>query len=208
MAERTRRPAPRTLAATPPPSSRAPQATQYQARFPSLMAVLAGGALVPACHAPECGTTRGDELQAHGPESMNAARHGQAANAIREIGVALGVVAHTSTPGIMAPGEIAPVTTLPRPQQPEPVVQAPGAMPVVQPTPPPPTPPIAPEGGVRTIDPTPPTPPRHPNTQVRPHEPRPRVLPSGGARRVDPTPPTAVPGGLGMVSPVPARRPG
>ncbi len=185
---RTPRPTPRTLASAPPPSSRAPQATQYQARFPSLMAVLAGGALVPACHAPECGTTRGDELQAHGPESMSAARRGEASRALREIGVALGVVSHDGATGAsQAAGAVRPVNVVP-PPPPPPELHTAGVQAPVTHEPP------------ETLRPTPPTTPtthatprpgaRRPVTHTQPAQPPPQ--PHGPARgdisRVSPLP--------------------
>lgn len=178
MIDRPRRPAPRTLSSTPPASSRAPQSATYQARFPSLVAVIAGGALVPACHAPECGSTRSDELETHGSQSMRDLRNGASAEALREIGLALGVIKHDASTRIQAPGETPVVTTTP---QTTPEIQPPGAAPQVIPTPPtPPTPPIAPSGGPMQVQPDPPQPPPPvpPAQRTRPHaEPRhPRPL--------------------------------
>src|SRR4051812_5723881 len=92
-----RRPAPRTLSVQPPPMLRAPRAAGYGTRLPTLATLLAGGAVVPACHDPECGATRASELEAHGARVIPAAREGRAGEALRELGVALGVTAHTST---------------------------------------------------------------------------------------------------------------
>jgi hypothetical protein len=210
MIERPRRPAPRTLSATPPTPSRVPQSAAYQARFPSLVAVLAGGALVPACHDVECGSTRSDELQNHGAESMRAARDGHGSQALREIGVALGVVRHTETSRIPAPGEAPVVTTTP-----EVTIPPPGAAPMVNPMPPPQLP-IAPSGGARAVQlqppPRPPVPPQH---VTRPHPPRPdRVPVPGGIPIAQPTPPPVVPpvapmeiqGGLRPVTDLPPAR--
>ncbi len=168
MNERPRRPAPRTLSATPPASSRAPKSATYQTHFPSLVAVIAGGALVPACHAPECGATRSDELESHGSQSIRDMRNGASSAALREIGLALGVIKHDASTRVQAPGE-APVVTPTPPPTPE--IQPPGAAPLVDPTPPvPPTPPIAPSGGPMQVQPVPPQPPPVPPAQrTRPH---------------------------------------
>lgn len=211
MNERPRRPAPRTLSATPAPSSRVPQSTAYQTRFPSLVAVIAGGALVPACADVECGSTRADELQAHGTESLREARGGRASNALHELGVALGLVKHTSTSRISAPGEAPVVTTTPQP-----VIQPPGAAPVVDPTPPP----IAPSGGPMQVQPEPPQPPPRPpphqRTTPRPPQPPERMPVPGGlaATQTQPPQPPAAPadprlaieGGVRAVEHAPAER--
>ena len=192
MVEPRRRPAPRTLSATPPPPARVPLATLARTRFPSLVAVIAGGALVPACHAPECGDTRADELTAHGAASMRAVRRGEASTALQEIAVALGVSSHASTATrIRSPGEAPVTTTTPRPEVP--VVAPSGAAPAVQPTPLE-EPPLTAPGRVRAVDPTPPTPPTPQQHSTRPHRPD--------------VPRPAVPGGLGVVSPIaPPQRP-
>lgn len=195
-APRAPRPAPRTLA-TPPASAqlRLPRATQRGPGFPTLTVVLASGVVLPACHAPECGATRSDELQRHGADGLREAREGRASNALRELGVALGVVTHDRT-------------TVPEPQ-------VAGAAPVVQPVPPPtqvPPPEMVTGGAAPIVSPTPPpTVPQ--NQQTSPHDP-PTVrtvptqnAPRPGARRpVAPAPPTphASPrGGEASVGPLP-----
>lgn len=197
-APRAPQPAPRTLAA--PPSSvplRLPRATRSSPRFPTLTVVLASGVVLPACHAPECGSTRSDELQRHGADGLREAGQGRVSNAVRELGVALGVVAHDRT-------------TVPEPQ-------VAGAAPVVQPQPVPPTQPPPPEmvtgGATAIVSPTPPpTPP--PSQQTSPHDPPTiRTIPTpnaprpGARRPVAPSPPTphASPrGGEASVGPLPA----
>lgn len=150
MNDRPRRPAPRTLVSSPLPSLRTPRASLYQARFPALATLLAGGAALPACHDVECGATRAEELESHGPNATRLAREGHAADAIREIGVALGLSGHAGRTRVTAPGESAVVTpqappVLPQPTNippaggpmqvlPEPV-QAPGQMPAATPHP-------------------------------------------------------------------------
>ena len=175
---RSPKPPPRTLAAAPAPSLRAPRAARYEARFPSLVAVIAGGALVPACHAPECGDARADELTAHGPASLRALRRGETSAALHEIGVALGVAAHGRTQP--AVGGAMPIAS-PAP-----------TMPVAQPPAPPVDPPILTMGEPATVGPAPVVtpPPAAPRPTTRPTtRPDPSRSPNrGGARRVLPQP--------------------
>lgn len=195
-APRAPQPAPRTLA-TPPASAqlRLPRATHLGPRFPTLTVVLASGVALPACHDPECGSTRSDELQRHGADSLREAREGRASNALRELGVALGVVTHDRT-------------TVPEPQ-------VAGAAPVVQPVPPPtqvPPPEMVTGGATAVVSPTPP-PPIPPSQQTSPHDPPTiRTIPTpnaprpGARRPVAPSPPTphASPrGGEASVGPLP-----
>lgn len=201
--------APRTLSATPTPQLRTPRTAVGDARFPSLAVVLAGGALVPACADPVCGETRADELEAHGRSGVRAAGRGEASAALREVGVALGVVAHTSTtvPQMHTAGAPPPVVVTP-PVTPPPVVADPpvdnlgnhsrmrpsgGAMrvapvaPVARPRPRP----VTPTPGLR--DPTAPYvtggAPRQtsalPQTVAPPSSVRPQAGPREGARRGD-----------------------
>jgi len=197
------RPAPRTLAAQPPPQVRSPHGAAPRTAFPALAAALAGGVLLPACESPQCGDTRGDELERHGRAGSDALRSGRAGDAIEEIGVALGVVRHGSTTRGQVAGGVRMVTPPPQlpPQVPEiPIATAGGPMRVLpqvaQPQPPPTT----------TTPPRPPTTtaPHHPVTRppVAPPQDRPRN--AGAPRRATPTPPSSARGGLAMASPLPA----
>lgn len=176
MTLRPRPAAPRTLAGTPSPQWRVPTASAYAARFPALATVLAGGAMIPACHDPVCGTTRADELEAHGRNLAPAARRGDVPDALHEIAVALGVAEHQGT-RVQAPGEAPVVTTQPRPTvvtQPVPQVEPPSG---------------EVDGGLRPVTPQPPQPPPHaqPHTSPQPHT---RPIPTRGRiRRVTPQPP-------------------
>lgn len=182
MNDRPKRPSPRTLSAAPPPSSRSPQASRYVARFPALATVL--GAVIPACHAPECGDTRAAELESHGASAVTSARAGHASEALREVGVALGLARHPPTRG-MAPGQTPAVGTTPQP--------------VVVPT----TPQIESDGNAVGVSPLPTTVPHTPppsvrETQAAPHAPpnatTPRttrefpLAPMGRMRHVTPSP--------------------
>lgn len=184
------------------------------ARFPSLAIVLAGGALVPACANPTCGETRGDELEAHGSAGVRAARQGQGAEALREIGVALGVVTHPATTrrdviapaGAPPPVELTPPVVVPPP--PQVVPNGGGAVQRVQP-----------RGGVRAIDPRPPRlqRPTRP-TRPTPPPPRPHAVTAGAPMAISLTPqivppPVPVPthgarrGDIAAVGPQPPRPP-
>ncbi|MFO0602035.1 MAG: hypothetical protein U0324_02620 [Polyangiales bacterium] len=192
-------PAPRTLAGTPSPQLRPPRAASADARFPSLALVLAGGAALPACADPVCGETRGDELEAHGAAGVQAARRGEGSEALREIGVALGVVTHptvtrrdTMTPaGAPPPVELTPPVRPnggPAPVLPPPPVdrdtrmQPSGGPAAVRPHPtPPPTPPPAVVGARRPTSP-------HPQTAAPPTPVPPTVTPAPAQPTASPTP--------------------
>lgn len=200
--------APRTLAATPTPQLRTPRPAAGDARFPSLALVLAGGALVPACADPACGEARGDELEAHGSAGVRAARQGQGAEALREIGVALGVVAHPATTrrDVIAPaGAPPPVELTPPVVAPPPVTPDGGGS----------SPRVQPRGGVRAIDPRPPRLQR-PTRPTTPVPPRPMPVNAGAPvatsltpRIVAPPPPVpthgARRGDIAAVGPQPPR---
>lgn len=192
MTQRPRPAAPRTLAGTPSPQWRVPTASAYAARFPALATVLAGGAVIPACHDPVCGTTRADELEAHGHNVVPAARRGDVPDALHEVAVALGVAEHRST-RVQAPGEAPVVTTQPRPT----VVDAP--VPQVEPPLP-----VEVDGGLRPVTPQPPQPPSPQVQQPQPPQPHTRPMPTRGRiRRVTPQPPRALEGDVVGVSVLP-----
>jgi len=175
---------------------RLPQPAARGQSFPTLAVVLASGAVAPACADPVCGATRADELEAHGRLGVQAARGGEGSQALREVGVALGLVAHNTTrvPDMVPAGAMPVVNPNPPPRIPDPIpLTGGGAVAPVTPAPPPPTPPSqvttpgsehppARPGQMRRVTPTPtpPPPPRH-------------------------EPGLAVPGGLGAVGPLPAQ---
>lgn len=186
-----KRPPPRTLAAQPPPLVRVPTATAYEGRFPALQVLLASGIVLPACAAPVCGETRADEVETHGRASMHAASDGEASRALRELGIALGVVTHpaaTTVPdnGMHTAGVPVPV------EHTMPVVTSP---PVVT------TPPATPtdvDGAIRPVGPTPPTP-----TTPGGHTTTPRVRQPVG----HPTQPVPLGGTPPPTTPTPPQRP-
>ncbi len=196
------RPAPRTLASPPRAPLRAPQAAVCEGRFPSLAMVLAAGAALPACNAPVCGDTRADELSTHGAEGLAQARGGHVAQALHEIGVALGVAKHARTTpasppdmptaGAVTPVQVTPPTQVLPPQEPPMVL---GGAPIAT-TPEPPTPPHPARHPTRVRPPATTT----PNTAPLPRNP-------GAPRAVAPPPPHPEPqleGDVVRVSPLPA----
>lgn len=196
---RAPRPSPRTLSADPPTATRVPQSATYQARFPSLVAAIASGALVPACYDVECGTTRAQELDTHGMRAIANVQGGHAGQAITEIGVALGIASHTSTTRPLSAGGMRAATPETPPQQPPPPPVEPQIITQGEPVPVGPTP-----VDVEPPHPTPPTTTRP--THVNPTAPHsqptpPRSQIRGGARRVDPQPRSG--GDISAVGPLP-----
>ncbi len=172
---------PRTLAAPPPPRTRSPQTAATHTALPTLAALVASGVAIPGCHDPECGSTRADEIAQHGPTGVRAVRDGHAGSALREIGVALGVVSHdTGSTGVHVQGAETSVTTHPN------EMHSGGVAVPVQVSP------IDP-----LVNPTPPT------TTAAPHPP-PHSVRRGGARRpATPEPPRALRGDMKPVGPEP-----
>jgi hypothetical protein len=109
-----------------------------------VLAVRAGHALVP--EEPQCGPTRAHELEAHQPAIARSLQRGQLREGLRDLAVAMGLVAHPEgtiapVPPIDREGDVAPVTTLPRdpplpPAQELPIATG-GSVTNVSPTPPP-----------------------------------------------------------------------
>lgn len=193
---------PRTLAATPPPATRTPAATDAPGRFPTLAVALASGLVLPACESPQCGASRADEIERHGRDGLRAASHGRAGEAITEIGVALGVVSHARSTWARPQGAAQSIDTAPPPI----------VTPVPPPVPPTPPEPIRPAGGpppvlphavppTTTPTPTTPTPTTPTTTPTTPHGGHPRIQPSGGARATTPVPRPPARGGVASVEP-------
>jgi hypothetical protein len=123
-----RKPAPRTLSHTPPPQQRTPQAARYSAKFPSLLMLLASDVLLEGCSEPVCGSTRSQELEQHGQESVRSLGSGNASEALRQIGIAMGVVSHPTTVSSGVTTDGAPIAATPVPV-PEPPAQVTGGVP-------------------------------------------------------------------------------
>ncbi len=193
-----------------PPEPRGPEPGASGRRMVSLtvaagVAAVAGGA-VYAADAPVCGTTRVDELQAHASTAAQSLRRGDVSQTVREIGLALGWVRHTTTtphgpiePDIPSPGEAPTVTTAPLESPP---IHRPGAEMRVNPTPPPVV-----DGAVPRVQPTP------PRVTAPPPGAPPRVQPSSphdGRVQPHPESPVQIQGGISSVTlhPAPTTRRG
>lgn len=94
---------------------RKPVAAPVARPIPTLAAMLAGAAAAQGCAHIECGESRVDELRAHGGASVDALRDGRVRDGLREIAVATGVRAHSTTqvPEVHRPGESPAVTVAP-----------------------------------------------------------------------------------------------
>ncbi len=181
----------------PPPAKIIPQGQGSVGRQALSLSVAAGvaavaGGAVYAADQPVCGTTRAEELGAHGSAAGLSLRRGDLSQTVREIGLALGWVRHAGTTTVGDPGQTPP-DVVPRPEEPE-IISA-GAAPMVDPTPP-----TQVEGGIRPVQPVAPrVHPPHP-----PHPPRPPT--AGTPRQVDPVPTAPRPqprGGVGRATPTP-----
>ncbi len=163
-----------------------PPTTKPESRAPGVLAVatlatVAGASSMLDVDAPVCGPTRADELRQHGGEAVSALRGGHAVRALREIGMAMGWLAHPATTSV----------------QPDPRTMAPGAMPVVDVAPQVPPGVDQADGSIMPVGPAPRDPYPHrphtvetptapPPTRAQPHS-SPRVHRAGGARAVTPS---------------------
>ena len=160
---------------------RKPVAAVVARPIPTLAAMLAGAAAAQGCAHVECGESRVDELRAHGDASVDALRDGRVRDGLREIAVATGVRAHSSTqvPEVHRPGE-SPAVTVTSPASPrdEPPMTARGRVASVGPSPVQPPPVVEPPRP--RVRPTP--------TRERPPHPVPTPHTAGAPMRVGPGP--------------------
>jgi len=177
--------------AAPEPGAPGAASTPRRALALTMAAGVAAVAVgsVAAAHEPVCGTTRAEELEAHGTSAGLSLRRGDVSQTVREIGLALGWVRHAGTTSVGGPPDMTP------PGLPE-MVTAGAPMPV-DPTPPQPQV----EGGVRPVQAT-------PHTQPVPNR---RPPTAGAPRRVHPvsapeTPRPGVRGGRARTNPTPRER--
>jgi hypothetical protein len=153
---------------------RRPRTAVRTSALPSLAALLASGVVVDGCSDPSAAATeRSDRLSSHGENAASAFQGSRLADAVREIGIGLGIIDARSG-GDIGPAGAAPQVN-PVPMQPS------GAIAPVQPTPPP-QPVAHPAGGPMRIAPAPPPPP-----PVVHHAPEHLAVP-GGLRAVEPSP--------------------
>ncbi|MDB4932822.1 MAG: hypothetical protein JWM10_5306 [Myxococcaceae bacterium] len=136
-------------------SQRHPRTATRSSALPSLAALLASGVVVDGCAADDA-TARRERLSSHGENAASALDGHRVSDALREIGVGLGLI--DAPPQYMTPGGAPPPVTV------EPPMATGGAVAPVQPTPPPqPQTPVAhPAGGPMRIAPVPPPPPAPP----------------------------------------------
>ena len=135
---------------------RRPRTAAQSSALPSLAALLASGVAVHGCAAPDESSERQDRLSTHGNSAASAFEGHRVGDALREIGVGLGLLpASTAIDPDMHPAGAAPVTN------PMPPMTSGGAVAQVQPQPPtPPVPPpyVHPSGGAIAVHPQPPPP--------------------------------------------------
>ncbi len=117
-------------------NQRRPRTALRSSALPSLGALIATGVVVfDGCGPQDGSVARGDRLSSHGHNAARDLGNGRFGDALREVGMGLGLI------DAPAPVDVAPA----------------GAMPVVNPQPPPPPEqPLAPSGGVAPVLPQPP----------------------------------------------------
>lgn len=158
---------------------RRPRTALRSSALPSLAALLASGVIVDGCDSPSDATARRERLSTHGDNAADAFHGSRVSDALREIGIGLGLI--TATPSDIGPAGAAP------PVNPLPPIQPSGAVAPVQPTPPVQERVAHPLGGPMRIAPRPPPPP-----VVHRPPPEVRVARPGGMPMVHPQPPPPV----------------
>lgn len=155
-------------------NARRPRTALRSSALPSLAALLASGVVIDGCDSPADATARQQRLSSHGENAARDLQGSRLGDALKEIGIGLGIIDSTS-PVNVTPGGAPPVVN------PQPDMQPSGAIAPVQPTPPTPPPTtIHTAGGPMRAAPVPPPPPR-------PAVPVP--APPGGMMMVHPPPP-------------------
>lgn len=154
--------------------ARRPLTALRSSALPSLAALLASGVVIDGCDAPADATTRQQRLSSHGENAARDLQGSRLGDALKEIGIGLGIIDSTSFGGVNSAG--APPAVNPQTD-----MQPSGAIAPVQPTPPVPQPlPQHTAGGPMRAAPDPPPPP-----------PEPVLSPPGGMPMVHPAPPPA-----------------
>ena len=87
----------RTLVSGPRAPLRVSLAIRDRVRVFALVVAFVNGSVLPGCRSPECGATRGDELERHGQRTLRAANEGHGDQTLRELGIALGLSPHDPT---------------------------------------------------------------------------------------------------------------
>lgn len=159
-------------------NQRRPRTALRSTALPSLAALIASGVAVEGCGAQDGSTARGERLSTHGHNATRAVGDGRFGDALREVGIGLGLL------DAPAPVDLTPAGAMPvvNPRPPETPIAPSGAAPAVQPPPPPQPPPEQqphPAGGPMMVDPAPAPPaPRGGRVEV-----------GGGGMAVRPQPP-------------------
>ena len=131
-------------------NQRRPRTALRSSALPSLAALLASGVAIDGCDASDA-AERHERLSSHGENAARAAQGSRFADALKEIGIGLGLIA-------TSPSDIGPAGAVPVVNPQPPIMQPSGAVAPVQPTPPPPEPVAHPAGGPMRIAPVPPPP--------------------------------------------------
>ena len=135
-------------------NQRRPRTALRSSALPSLAALLASGVAVEGCGPQDGSTTRGDRLSSHGHNAARDIGNGRFGDALREVGMGLGLIDAPALVDVAPAGAMPVVNPQPPPEQP----MAPsGAVAPVLPQPPPEQQPH-PAGGPMMVDPAPPPP--------------------------------------------------
>jgi hypothetical protein len=161
---------------------RRPRTAVRSSALPSLAALLASGVVIDGCDSSDA-ATRQQRLSSHGENAARDLQGSRLGDALKEIGIGLGIidapslggVATAGAPPVVNPqpdmqpsGAVAPVQPSPPVAPPPTIHTAGGPMRAVPVPPPPPRPAVpvpAPPGGMMMVHPPPPTPPRAPPTR-------------------------------------------
>ncbi len=167
-------------------NQRRPRTALRSSALPSLAALLASGVAVEGCGPQDGSVARGDRLSSHGHNAARAVGNGRFGDALREVGIGLGLI-DAPAPVDLVPAGAMPVVNpqVPPPPPEQPIAPSGGVAPVL-PQPPPAQPPHT-AGGPMNVDPTP-APPPPPPAPLGHNDPRMEV--GGAVRAVPPTPPT------------------
>jgi len=90
---------------------RRPRTALQTSALPSLAALLASGVVVEGCATPTADADRGERLSRHGENAARAFRDNRLGDAMREIGVGLGLIDSPTGVGDIGPAGAAPATT-------------------------------------------------------------------------------------------------
>jgi|JI10StandDraft_1071094.scaffolds.fasta_scaffold563811_2 hypothetical protein len=136
-------------------NQRRPRTALRSSALPSLAALLASGVAVEGCGPQDGSVARGDRLSTHGHNAARAVGNGRFGDALREVGMGIGLLDAPAPIDVTPAGAMPVVNPQPPPEQP----MAPsGAVAPVLPQPPPEQPPHT-AGGPMMVDPAPPPPP-------------------------------------------------